>query len=59
MQELEEEKVDSIVKESKFQGGKGGQARRASLGDKGNMGRWVDAKLSRTICRVWFYSKSG
>ena len=33
-----EEKVDSMVKESRFQGGKGGQARRASLEQvEGNM----------------------
>ena len=29
--EHEEERVDSIVKEGRFQGGQGGQARRASL----------------------------
>ena len=28
-----EERVDSVVKEGMFQGGKGGQARRASLGE--------------------------
>ena len=28
-----EERVDSTVKEDRFQGGKGGQARRASLGE--------------------------
>ena len=32
-QEHEEERVDFTVKEGKFQGGKGGQARRASLGE--------------------------
>ena len=31
--EHEEERVDSIVKEGRFQGGEGGQARRASLGE--------------------------
>ena len=30
-QELEEQKVDSTVKEGRFQGGQGGQARKASL----------------------------
>ena len=32
-QEHEEERVDSTVNEGRFQGGKGGQARRASLGE--------------------------
>ena len=31
--EHEEERVDSTVKEGRFQGGKGGQARTASLGE--------------------------
>ena len=31
--EPEEERVDSTVKEGRFQGGQGGQAKRASLGD--------------------------
>ena len=31
--EHEEERVGSTVKEGRFQGGKGGQARRASLGE--------------------------
>ena len=32
-QEHEQERVDSSVKESRFQGGKGGQARRVFLGE--------------------------
>ena len=42
------------MKEGRFQGGEGGQARRASLGEvKGSMsaGEWMQ-NLSRTICRV-------
>ena len=40
-----EERVDSTVKEARFQGGKGEQARRSSLGDvEGSMSGWVDAK---------------
>ena len=31
--EHEEERVDFTMKEGRFQGGKGGQARRASLGE--------------------------
>ena len=37
--------MDSTVNESRFRGGEGGQARRASLGDvKGIISGWVDAK---------------
>ena len=37
--------MDSTVKEGRFQGGKGGQARRASLGDvEESMSGCVDAK---------------
>ena len=32
-----EERVDSTVNEGRFQGGEGGQARRASLGEVGGM----------------------
>ena len=43
--EHEEERVDSTVKEGRFQGGEGGQARRASLGEvEGSMSGCVDAK---------------
>ena len=38
-------RVDSTVKEGRFRGGKGGQARRASLEEvEGSMSGWVDAK---------------
>ena len=40
-------KVDSTVKEGRFQAEKGGQARRVSLEsllEEGNMSGWVDAK---------------
>ena len=36
-QEHGEKRVDSVVKEGRFQGGEGGQARRVSLEVKGNM----------------------
>ena len=37
--------VDSTVKEGRFQGGQGGQAKKASLGKvEGSMSGWVDAK---------------
>ena len=43
--EHEEKRVDSTVKEGRFQGGKGGQARRVSLGEVGGgMSGWADAK---------------
>ena len=39
-QKHEEKRVDSTVKEGRFQGGEGGQARRASLGElEGGMSR--------------------
>ena len=38
-------RVDSTVKEGRFQGGQGGHARRASLEQvEGSMSGWVDAK---------------
>ena len=41
------------MKEGRFQGGKGGQARRAYLEQvKGSMSGERTQKLSRTICRV-------
>ena len=47
------ERVNSTVKEGRFQGGEGGQAKRASLGEvQGNMIVEWTQKLSRTICRV-------
>ena len=40
-----EERVDYTVKEGRFRGGEGGQARRISLGEvEASMGGWVDAK---------------
>ena len=37
--------MESTVKAGRFQGGKGGQARRASLGEvEGSISGWVDAK---------------
>ena len=43
--EHEEKRVDSTVNEGRFQGGKGGQARRASLEQvEGSMSGWVDAE---------------
>ena len=43
--EHEEERVDSTVKEGKFQGGKRGQARRTSLGEvEGSMSGLLHAK---------------
>ena len=39
-----EERVDSTMKEGRFQGSEGGQARRASLGEvEVGMSKWVDA----------------
>ena len=47
------ERVDSTVKEGRFQGGQGSQARRASLEEvEGSMSDEWTQKLSRTICRV-------
>ena len=52
MREHEEERVDSTVKEGRLQGGKEGQATRASLEQvEGSMRRWTQ-ELSRTMCRV-------
>ena len=43
--EHEEERVDSTVKEGRFQGGHGGQARRASVGEvEGSISGCVDAQ---------------
>ena len=40
------ESIESTVNEGRFQGGEGGQARRASLGEvKGSMSGLVDAKI--------------
>ena len=39
-----QERMDSTVKKGRFQGGKGGQVRRASLGEEGIMSGCVDAK---------------
>ena len=51
--EYEKERVDSTVNEGRFQGGKGGQGKRASLGEvEGTWAREWTQKLSRTICRV-------
>ena len=48
-----EDKVDSTVKDARFQGGEEGKARRGSLGEaEGSMSGRVDANLSRMICRV-------
>ena len=46
------ERVDSTVNEGKFQGGKGGRARRASLEQVEALAGEPTQKLSRTICRV-------
>ena len=44
-QEHGEERVDSTVNEGRFQGGKGGQARKASLGEvEESISRGVEAK---------------
>ena len=42
--------MDSAVKEGRFQGGQGGQARRASLEQvEGSMSAWVDAKALQSL----------
>ena len=52
-QEHGEKRVDSSVKESRFQRGKEGQTRRTSLGEvEESMSGCVDAKSLRDICRV-------
>ena len=55
------ERVDSTVKEGRFQGGQGGQARRASLEQvEGSMSGWVDAKaLQDDLQSLGFTPKSG
>ena len=52
------ERVDSTVKEGRFQGGKGGQATRAFLEQvEGSMSGWVDAKaLQDDLQESWFHS---
>ena len=59
--EHEDERVDPTVKKDRFQGGKGGQARRASLGEvKGSMSGWADAKaLQEDLHSLGFSLKSG
>ena len=58
-QEHEEEKVDSTVKEGRFQGGQGGQATRASLGEvEGSMSGWVDAKALQDDLQSFGFTSS-
>ena len=59
--EHREERVDSTVKEGRFQGGKGGQAKRASLAVvEGSMSSVNGLKSSPgRSAESWFHSKTG
>ena len=59
--EHDEERVDSTVKEGRFQGGEGGQARRAFLGKVERKHERVSGHKSSAgrSAESWFHSKSG
>ena len=57
--EHEEEKVDSALKEGRFQGGKGGQARKASRRSRRKHEQLSGRKSSPgRSAESWFHSKS-
>ena len=54
----EEKRVDSTVKEGRFQGDEEGQARRASLGEVEGSMSGCKSSPGRSA-ESWFHSKSG